>query len=64
MSSNFLYLNPSKTEFRIFGLRQQLSKLNNHTIHLPNNIRLAMKPRYLGNVTIHPHFIHANLYFI
>jgi len=28
MSSNFLSLNPSKTEFLIFGLPQQLSKLN------------------------------------
>jgi len=36
MSSNFLSLNPSKTEFLIFGLPQQLSKLNNPTIHLPN----------------------------
>jgi len=37
MSSNFLSLNHSKTEFLIFGLPQQLSKLNNSTIHLPNN---------------------------
>jgi len=29
MSSNFLSLNPSKPEFLIFGLLQQLSKLNN-----------------------------------
>jgi len=36
MSSNFL--NPPKTEFLIFGLPQQLSKLNNPTIHLPNNV--------------------------
>jgi len=35
MSSNFLSLNPSKTEFLIFALPQQLSKLNNPTIHLP-----------------------------
>jgi len=41
MSSNFLYLNPSKTEFLIFGLSQQLSKLDNPTIHLPNNIILS-----------------------
>jgi len=39
MSSNFLSLNPSKTEFLIFGLPQQLSKLNNPAIHLPNVIR-------------------------
>jgi len=41
MSSNFLCLNPSKTEFLIFGLPQQLSKLNNPTIHLPNNVILS-----------------------
>jgi len=41
MSSNFLSLNPSKTEFLIFGLPQQLSKLNNPTIHLPNNVILS-----------------------
>jgi len=29
MSSNFLSLIPSKTEFLIFGLPHQLSKLNN-----------------------------------
>jgi len=41
MSSNFLSLNPSKTEFLIFGLPQQLSELHNSTIHLPNNIILS-----------------------
>jgi len=41
MSSNFLFLNPSKTEFLIFGLPQQLSKLNNPTIHLLNNMILS-----------------------
>jgi len=40
MSSNFLSLNPSKTAFLIFCLPQQLSKLNNPTIHLPNNVIL------------------------
>jgi len=34
MSSNFLSLNPYKTEFLVFGLPQQLSKLDNPTIHL------------------------------
>jgi len=38
MSPNFLSLNLSKTEFLVFGLPQQLSKLNNPTILLPNNI--------------------------
>jgi len=41
MSSNFLSLNLSKTEFLIFCLPQQLSKLNNPTIHLPNNVTLS-----------------------
>jgi len=41
MSSNFLVYNPSKTEFLIFGLTQQLFKLNNPTIHLPNNVILS-----------------------
>jgi len=41
MSSNYLSLNPFKTEFLIFGLPQQLSKLGNPTIHLPNNIILS-----------------------
>jgi len=41
MSSNFLSLYPSKTEFLIFGLRQQLSKLDNPTNHLPNNVILS-----------------------
>jgi len=45
MSSNFLSLNPSKTEFLIFGLPlplpQKLSKFNNPIIHLPNNVILS-----------------------
>jgi exonuclease III len=41
MSSNFLSLNPSKTEFLIIGLPQQLSKLNSPIIHLPNNVTLS-----------------------
>jgi len=41
MSSNFLSLNPSKTEFLMFDLPQQLFKLNNPTIHLPNNVILS-----------------------
>jgi len=39
MSSKFLYRNRSKTEFLIFGLPQLLSKLNNPTSHLPNNVK-------------------------
>jgi len=36
-----LSLYPSKTEFLIFGLPQQLSELNNLTIHFPNNLILS-----------------------
>jgi hypothetical protein len=41
MSSNFLSLNPSKTEFLLVGLPRQLSKLSNPIIHLPNNVTLS-----------------------
>jgi hypothetical protein len=41
MLSNFLSLNPSKTEFPIIGLRQQLAKLNHPTISLPNSVTLC-----------------------
>jgi hypothetical protein len=41
MSTNCITLNPSKTEFHIIGLLQQLSKLNSPSIHLPNNITLT-----------------------
>ena len=43
MSANFLSLNPSKTEFLIIGLPQQLSKLRSPTIHLrlPNDVTLT-----------------------
>lgn len=41
MSSNFLSLNPSKTEFLLLGLPQQLAKLTNPTISLPNNITVS-----------------------
>jgi hypothetical protein len=40
ISSNFLSLNPSKTEFLIIDLRQQLAKLNHPTISLPNSVTL------------------------
>ena len=42
MSSNFLSLNPSKTEFLLVGLPQQLPKLSNPIIHLPNNVTPAV----------------------
>jgi hypothetical protein len=41
MSTNFLTLNPSKTEFLVIGLPQQLSELNSPTIHLPNNFTFS-----------------------
>jgi hypothetical protein len=41
MSSIFLPLNPSKTEFLLVRLPQQLSKLSNPVIHLPNNASLS-----------------------
>jgi hypothetical protein len=41
MSSNFLSLNPSKTEFLIIGLRQQLAKLNHPTVSFPNSVTLC-----------------------
>jgi len=41
MSSKFLAFNHSNNEFLIFGLTQQLSKLKNPTIHLPNNVILS-----------------------
>ena len=41
LSSNFLSLNPSKIEFLLVGLPQQLSKLSNPIIHLPNNVTLS-----------------------
>ena len=41
MSYNFLSIDPSKTEFLIIGLPQQLSKLNSPIIHLPNNVTFS-----------------------
>ena len=38
MSSNFLSLNPSKTEFLIIGLPKQLEQLNHPIIHLPDDV--------------------------
>ena len=40
MSPNVLTLNPSKTEFLIIGLPQQLSQLSSPTIRLPNIVIL------------------------
>ena len=41
MSSNFLSLNPSKTEFLVIGLPKQLERLNHPTIHLPKDVILS-----------------------
>jgi hypothetical protein len=41
MSSNFLPLNPSKTEFLLIGLPQQLKKIKSPLIHLPNGVTLS-----------------------
>jgi hypothetical protein len=40
MTSNFLSLNPSTTEFLLLGLPQQLAKLQNPNISLPGNVVL------------------------
>jgi hypothetical protein len=41
MSSNFLSLNLSKTEFLLIGLPKQLEKLNHPTIHLRDDVILS-----------------------
>jgi hypothetical protein len=41
MTSNFLSLNPSKTEFLLLGLPRQLDKLQNPKISLPGNVVLS-----------------------
>src|SRR6218665_273950 len=59
MSSNFLRLNPSKTEFIIIGLSAQIKKIPDPSIHLSNNSSSATfksdaPVRNLG-VTFDPH---------
>ena len=41
MSSNLLALNQSKTEFLLFGLPKQLSKLGNPILHMPSNVAVS-----------------------
>jgi hypothetical protein len=50
MSANLLSLNPSKTEFLVIGLPQQLAKLNNPTLNIGSNTALQPAPhaRNLG----------------
>ena len=52
MASNFLTLNPSKTEFLVIGLPTQLSKLQMPNLTLPNNssVTLVESARNLGIV--------------
>ena len=40
MSLNFLALNPSKTEFILFGTEQQLSKLHNPLLNLSSDLQI------------------------
>ena len=37
MTANLLSLNPSKTEFMLIGLPQQISKISNPSLSLPSN---------------------------
>ena len=62
MSENFLALNPIKTEFILFGTRQQLSKLTNPSLSLSNKITVvpASSVKNLGiifdpHVSFHEH---------
>ena len=62
MSSNFLFLNPSKTEFLVIGLSKQLEKLDHATICLPNDVLLSpvdsacnLGVIFDGNLTISDH---------
>ena len=50
MSSNFLSLNPSKTEFLLISLPQQLAELNSPTVSLSDCVTLSPVPsaRNLG----------------
>ena len=51
MNANFLALNPSKTEYIVFGTPQQLAKLQNHHLILPSGdvIKTASIVRNLGS---------------
>ena len=50
MASNFLSLNPSKTEFLLLGLPGQLAKIENPTLSMPSDINIKPAPsaRNLG----------------
>ena len=50
MASNFLSLNPAKTEFLLIGLPAQLTKIHNPTLTIPGNttIQPVSSARNLG----------------
>ena len=50
MASNFLSLNPTKTEFLLIGLPAQLAKIHSPTLTIPSNstIQLVSSARNLG----------------
>ena len=50
MASNFLSLNPTKTEFLLIGLPAQLAKIHNPTVTIPSNttIQPVSSARNLG----------------
>ena len=41
MASNFLALNPSKTEFILFGTKQQLAKLDNPSLRISEDLSIS-----------------------
>ena len=52
MASNFLFLNPAKTEFPIIGLQAQLPKIHNSTLTISSKttIQPVSSARNLGNI--------------
>jgi hypothetical protein len=65
MASNFLSLNPSKTEFLLLGLPAQLAKIENPTLFLPSKVNIKPVPsaRNLGiifdsNLSFSDHISH------
>ena len=52
MASNFLSLNPTKTEFLLIGLPAQLTKIHNPTLTIPSNttIQPVSSARNLGAI--------------
>ena len=48
--SNLLYLNSSKTEFLLIGLKRQLSKIHNSSTSIDTTHLLATLASYLANI--------------